>query len=60
MLYEMANWARRDAWVIQRIPNEAELCPEGAVDIVPYHGMVNCASGVSLVEGEESIHLDGG
>ncbi len=33
---------------------------ESMVDVVRCHGTVNCASGVGLVEGGESIHLDGG
>ena len=57
----MANAAQgRDGRVMQRIPNEAELCPKGAVDEVPGWGTVNCMSRVSLVEGGQSSHLAGG
>ena len=40
----------RDGWIVERIADEAELSPKGAIDIVSCGGVVEGMGGLRLVE----------
>ncbi len=47
-------------WVTHCFPDEVEFGPKGAIEVVPYGGMMQCPGGVRLIEGREPSRLQRG